>query len=279
MLRLLYSAIVLLAIAGNAAAAPYFQDTGLVDIPTGKSLEHGIFNVGAFISFGNEKELPREDTAVKVDFGLFERLEANITTLKRNQTSFLLSSFKLQLLKEIDAVPNVAVGVENLGDKVADEQQYKSASQFLVISKHFNLPYTHLFAGHIGIGRGRYVEDESIGRYLHGVFFGVSKDLQPSFARGDISLSVEVDGRGVNAGIRYLTEGGLLLNLAATNLNKGEEIRYLFGVAFTNRTMLKEIEEAKRLARQVGKNVEEAKELFREKQGGDNNNSGKPDNL
>jgi len=257
MLRLLCFAIVILVIAGNSAAAPYFQDTGLVDIPTGKSLEHGIFNVGAFISFSNEKGLPREDTAVKLDFGLFDRLEANITTLKRNETSFLLSSFKLQLIKEIDAIPNVAVGVENLGDKISDEQQYKSPSQFLVISKLFNLPYTHLLAGHIGIGRGRYVEDESIGRYLHGVFFGISKDFQPGFAKGDISLSVEVDGRGLNAGIRYLTTGGLLLNLAAVNLNKDEEIRYLFGVAFTNRTMLEEIDGAKRLAFQAGKSKAE----------------------
>lgn len=39
----------------------------------------------------------------------------------------------------------------------------------------------------------------------------------------------------------------------ATNLNKREEIHYLFGVAFTNRTMLEELEEAKRLAKQAGK--------------------------
>jgi len=273
MLKLLCSAIIVLAIAGNSAAAPYFQDTGLVDIPTGKSLEHGIINVGAFMAFCNEKRFPREDIAVKVDFGLFNRLEANITTLKHNQISFLLSSFKLQLMKDINTIPDVAVGIENVGDKVSGVQQYESASPFLVISKQFNLPYTHLFSGHIGIGRGRYVEDESIGQYLHGVFFGISKDFQPSFAKGDVLMSGEVDGRGVNAGIRYLAKSGLLVNLAATNLNKSEEIRYLFGVAFTNRTILEQLEDAKNLAKQAGNRASEA--LQKRKR--DNNNSMKSD--
>jgi len=258
----LWSAVVVFIYVSNAGAAPYFHDPDLVDIPSGKSLEHGIFTVGTFMAFLNEKGFPREESAVKLDFGLFNRLEISIITLKLEQ-NFLLSNFKIQLLKEVDVLPNVAIGIENIGDKVPESiRRYESASPYIAISKRFNLPFTHLITGHIGIGRKRYIEEESIGRYLHGVFGGISKDFQPRFIDGNISLSLELDGRDVNLGVRYLTISGLLLDIALGTLNaplsEGKEMRYLLGVSFTNRMMLQKIEAASQLAKQAGKRASEA---------------------
>ncbi|MFQ6042167.1 MAG: hypothetical protein ACE5PV_15020 [Candidatus Poribacteria bacterium] len=258
----LWLTMVIFIYVNHAEAAPYFHDPDLVDIPSGKSLKHGIFTVGTFMAFRNEKGFPREESAVKLDFGLFNRLEISIITLKSEQ-NFLLSNFKLQLLKEVDVLPNVAMGIENIGDKVSENiRRYESASPYIAISKKFNLPFTHLITGHIGIGRKRYIETESIGRYLHGVFGGISKDFQPGFIDGNISLSLELDGRDVNFGARYLTTSGLLLDIALGTLNatlsEEKEMRYLLGVSFTNRMMLQKIEETSHLAKQAGKRANEA---------------------
>jgi hypothetical protein len=242
-----------------------------VDIPSGKSIEHGVFAVGTFMAFRNDKGVPREETAVKLDFGLFNRLEIGIIALKLEQ-NFLLSNFKLQLLKEVNVLPSVAVGIENIGDKVPESiRRYKSKSPYIAISKQFNLPFTHLIMGHIGIGRERYIEEESIGRYLHGVFGGISKDFQPRFIDGNVSLSLELDGRDMNVGIRYILTSGLLIDIAFGSLNAplsaGKELRYLVGVSFNNRMMLQKIEEASQLAKQAGKRASEAlSELEKEKE-------------
>lgn len=255
-------AVVVFIYASNSESAPYFHDSDLVDIPSGKTLEHGVFSVGAFITFRNDKGVPREESAVKLDFGLFNRLEIGIVALKLEQ-NFLLSNFKFQLLKEVDVLPNVVLGIENIGDKVPESMsQYKSKSPYIAISKQFNLPFAHLITGHIGIGRGRYIEEKSIGRYLHGVFCGISKDFQPRFIDGNVSLSLELDGRDVNVGVRYLMGSGLLLDIALGTLNaslsEGKKIRSLFGVSFTNQMMLQKIGEASRLAKQAGKRASEA---------------------
>jgi len=256
----LWLVVVIFIYTNNSKAAPYFHDPDLVDIPSGKALEHGIFTVGTFMAFRIEEGFPREETAVKLDFGLFNRLEISIITLKLEQ-SFLLSNFKLQLLKEVDMLPNVAIGIENIGDEVT-ESRYASVSQYIAISKNFNIPFIHLITGHIGIGRKRYVEEKSIGRYLHGAFGGISKEFQPRLIDGNVSLSVELDGRDINVGVRYLLNSGLLLDVAfgAVNapLSEEKDIRFLAGVSFTNQMMLRKIQEASQLAKQAGKRASEA---------------------
>jgi hypothetical protein len=231
-----------------------------VDIPSGKILEHGIFTVGTFMAFRSEQDFPREETAVKLDFGLFNRLEISIVTLKLEQ-SFLLSNFKLQLLKEVDTLPNIAIGIENIGDRVTIDR-YESASTYIALSKNFDIPLIHLITGHIGMGNRRYIEEKSIGRYLHGVFGGISKNFQPRFIDGNISLSLELDGRGVNAGARYLLSSGLSLDIALGNLDaplsEEKEIRFLLGVSFTNRMILQKIKATSQLAKQAGKRASEA---------------------
>ena len=135
----------------------------MVDIPTGKVIEHGIFNLGTYFGFRNEGELPRDEVALQLDFGLFDRVEIGLTTVRHNQQSFLLGNLKVLLLREAGIVPNVAVGLENIGDSIEsglnDSGRYERESAFLAVSKQFALPRIHHITGHIGIGNRRFVED------------------------------------------------------------------------------------------------------------------------
>ena len=253
-------------------AAPYCRDSGLVDIPTGKVIEHGIFNLGTYFGFRNEGELPRDEAALQLDFGLFDRVEIGLTSVRHNQQSFLLGSLKVLLLREAGIAPNVAVGLENVGDSIESElndtERYERKSAFLAISKQFSLPSIHHITGHIGIGNHRFVEEIGMSKVLNGVFFGISKDFYPAFTRGGLTLSVEVDGRGVNTGLRHIADSGLQIYLAAEALNTsatdGKEIRYLAGVSWTNRALMKQIEEAKRLAKQAGRLASQAKKTVKD---------------
>ena len=253
-------------------AAPYCRDSGLVDIPTGRVIEHGIFNLGTYFGFRNAGELPRDEATLQLDFGLFDRVEIGMTSVQHNQQSFLLGNLKVLLLRETGIAPNVAVGLENIGDSIEDGlndiERYERKSAFLAISKQFSLPSIHHITGHIGIGNHRFVEDIGMSKVLNGVFFGISKDFHPAFARGSLTFSVEVDGRGVNTGLRHTAGSGLQVYFAAEALNApaidGKEIRYLAGVSWTNRALMKQIEEAKRLAKQAGRLASQAKKTTKE---------------
>ena len=253
-------------------AAPYCRDSGLVDIPTGKVIEHGIFNLGTYFGSRNEGELPHDEVALQLDFGLFDRVEIGLTSVRHNQRSFLLGNLKVLLLREAGAVPNVAVGLENIGDSIEsglnDSGRYERKSAFLAVSKQFALPRIHHITGHIGIGNRRFVEEIGMSQVLHGVFFGISKDFHPAFARGSLTLSVEVDGRGVNTGIRHIADSGLQVYVAAEALNApatdGKEIRYLAGVSWTNRALMKRVKEVKELAKQAARLASQSKKTTKE---------------
>ena len=164
-------------------AAPYCRDSGLVDIPTGRVIEHGIFNVGTYFGFRNAGELPRNEAALQLDFGLFDRVEIGLTSVRHDQQSFLLGNLKVLLLREAGIAPNIAVGLENIGDSIEsglnDPERYERKSVFLAVSKQFSLPSIHHITGHIGIGNNRFVEDVGMSAVLNGVFFGISKDFHP----------------------------------------------------------------------------------------------------
>ena len=251
-------------------AAPYFRESGLVDIPTGTVVEHGIFGVGAYFAFQNDGELLRDETALRLDFGLSGRAEIGVTSVGHSQERLLLGNLKILLLREAEVMPNIAVGIENIGGRAEIENQlndltrYERNSVFLAASKTFNLPSIHLISGHIGIGNHRFVGDTGIGKVLNGVFFGISKDFHPAFARGDMTFSVEVAGSGINVGLRHTTESGLQIDLGAETLTPTStderEIRYLMEVSWTNRAMMKRIEDVKNLAKRAAEIATEAKQ-------------------
>ena len=149
-----------------------------------------------------------------------------------------------------------------------DTERYERQSAFLAVSKQFTLPSIHHVTGHIGIGNNRFIEDIGMSQVLNGVFLGISKDFHPAFARGSLTFSLEVDGRGVNTGIRHTAGSGVQVYVAAEALNApatdGKEIRYLAGVSWTNRALIKRIEDAKRLAKQAARLASQAKKTTKE---------------
>lgn len=251
-----------------------FIESGLVDIPTGGVLRHGIFGAGTYVAFQYPSEnlsATAEDNllanalAIRLNFGLFDRVEVGLEHLWNEHNSESSTeravNLKVQLLKEqeVGVIPSVAIGIENLGDKLfsgnSETEEDENLSAFLAVSKTFNLPRIHQFSGHIGVGTQRF----AFGENPIGLFVGLSKEFQPAFARGDITLNLEFDGAGVNAGVRYITSSGLQVALGAETLNSPDELRYLAAVSWTNEQLIDQIDETRRLIKQATKLAIEAK--------------------
>ncbi len=256
----------------NPVSGEVFTDSGLVDIPTGTVLEHGIFTAGTYLAARTAETQVSYDVAVghlvatntfRLNFGLFDRVEVGLGHVLNGYEKYgdelfttQAASLKVQLLKEQDtgAVPSIAIGIEYLGEGIFTMTtaspsvgralaSIRSPSPFLSVSKTFNLPRIHQFSGHIGVGGQRFAfEDSPVG-----LFVGFSKEFQPAFARGDITMSLEFDGADVNAGVRYITASGLQIALGAETLNDPNELRYLASVSWTNARLLEQIDETRRL--------------------------------
>jgi len=255
---LVFLAVFVSITVSNPVRSEVFTGSGLVDIPTGKVLQHGIFEAGTYLGF-QQRMMDRSTTnlgdavAVRLNFGLFDRVEVGLTHLwneyGEEPSADRTANLKFQLLKEPEtgAIPSIAIGIEKLGRDIAlwdsEVKADESSSAFLAISKTFNLPRIHQFSGHIGIGTQRFAFSE---RPI-GLFVGLSKEFRPAFARGDITTSLEFDGAGVNLGVRYAASSGLQVALGAETLNDPDELRYLVSVSWTNQQILKQIDETQRL--------------------------------
>ena len=258
----------------NPVRSEIFTESGLVDIPTGNVLKHGIFGAGTYIAFQhpsentsptNENNSLGDAVAVRLNFGLFDRVEVGLTHLwneyGEEPSADRTANLKFQLLKEQEtgAMPSIAIGIEKLGRDIvpwdSEAEEDESTSAFLAISKTFNLPRIHQFSGHIGIGTQRFAFSE---RPI-GLFVGLSKEFRPAFARGDITMLLEFDGSGVNAGMRYITASGFQIALGAETLNDVDELRYLVSVSWTNEQILEQIDETRRLIQRATELVVETK--------------------
>ena len=247
-----------------------FTERGLVDIPTGRVLKHGIFGAGTYLSF-QQRAMNRPTTnlgdtvAIRLNFGLFDRVGIGLKYLwnEQDSESFInwAATLKVQLLEvqEVGTIPSVAIGVETLSDKLfsgnSEAAENENPSAFLAISKTFNLPRIHQFSGHLGVGTQRFAFGES----PIGLFVGLSKEFQPAFARGDITMNLEFDGAGVNAGMRYITPSGLQVALGAETLNSPDELRYLAAVSWTNERLVDQINETRGLIKRATELAIEAK--------------------
>ena len=256
------------------ASGEIFTESGLVDIPTGRLLKHGIFGAGTSMAFqhpaetvsaiGEHNDLGNA-IAIRLNFGLFDRIGVGLKYLwnAQDSESFIdwTATLKVQLLKEqeVGTIPSVAIGVETLSDKLfsrnSGAEANENPSAFLAVSKTFNLPRIHQFSGHFGVGTQRFAFGES----PIGLFVGLSKEFQPAFARGDITMNLEFDGAGVNAGMRYITTSGLQVALGAETLNSPDALRYLVAVSWTNEHLVAEIAEIRRSITRATKLVIEAK--------------------
>ena len=246
-----------------------FTGSGLVDMPTGRVMKHGIFEGGTYLGF--QQRMPERSTthlgdafAIHLNFGLFDRVEIGLTQLWEEHGSDSFSNrtanVKVQLLKEPEAggIPSIAIGIEKLGNQTFTSDSETPAA-FLAISKTFNLPRIHRFSLHGGIGTQRFAFEER----PVGVFVGLSKTFQPAFARGDITLQLEFDGTGVNAGIRHITASGLQVAIGAETLTNPDELRYLAAVSWSNAQMLEQLDETKRLIKRATELVVETKRSIR----------------
>lgn len=254
----------------HPVSSEIFTESGLVDIPTGNVLRHGIFGAGTYLSFQqhamNHPPTNLGDAvAIRLNFGLFDQVEVGLKHLWHKQGSESSTAqtahLKVQLLKEqeVGVIPSVAIGVETLSTKLflgnSETAEDENSSAFFAVSKTFNLPRIHQFSGHIGVGTQRFAFGES----PIGLFVGLRKEFQPAFARGDITMNLEFDGAGVNVGMRYITSSGLQVALGAETLNNPDALRYLAAVSWTNERLLEQIDETRRLIKQATKLATEAK--------------------
>ena len=258
----------------HPASGEIFTESGLVDIPTGNVLKHGIFGAGTYMAFQHSSETLRaigennafgNAIAIRLNFGLFDRVGVGLKYLwnEHDAASFIdwTATLKVQLLKEqeVGTIPSVAIGVETLSDRLfsgnSEAEENENPSAFLAISKTFNLPRIHQFSGHLGVGTQRFAFQES----PIGLFVGLSKEFQPAFARGDITMNLEFDGAGVNAGMRYITPSGLQVALGAETLNTPDELRYLAAVSWTNERLVDQINETRGLIKRATELAIEAK--------------------
>ena len=271
---LLYLLVSVFITVSHPVSGEIFTESGLVNIPTGRVLKHGIFGAGTYVAFqypsenmsatGENNSLANA-LAIRLNFGLFDRVEVGLKHLWIQRYSEPSTeqtvNLKVQLLKEqeVGVIPSVAIGIENFGDKFLsgklEAEEDENPPTFLVVSKIFNLPRIHQFSVHIGIGTQRFASAE---RPI-GLFAGLSKEFQPAFARGDITMNLEFDGTGVNAGVRYITSSGLQVALGAETLNSPDELRYLIAASWTNEQLLEQVDETRRSIKRATELAIEAK--------------------
>ena len=277
----LFLTVFALITVAKPLSAEVFTGSGLVDIPTGQVLQHGIFEAGTYLGF-QQQMMDRSTTnlgdavAVRLNLGLFDRVEVGLVHLwnayDEQPAADRTANLKFQLLKEPEtgAIPSIAIGIERLGRDIvfwdSEAEADDSASAFLAISKTFNLPRIHQFSGHIGIGTQRFAFSE---RPI-GLFVGLRKEFRPAFARGNITTSLEFDGAGVNLGVRYATSSGLQIALGAETLNTPDALRYLASVSWTNAQILEQIDETRRLIKVATELAVQAKRASAEKKQTDN---------
>ncbi len=204
-----------------------------VEIPVASLIEHGIFEVGANFLFGQDNEFSHQETILDLDFGLFNWIEIGINhqkTLRVGDESALLGHVKLQLLKERDLSPQLAIGVKDLSNVKIHR------SMFFSFNKKLNLPKIHIVGVHFGIGNDRYGTENRTG-----FFGGLEKEFSPKIAKGDLSFI------------------GLQTTVGAELLDNGDQMRFLAKIAFTNKSLVKRIEETQRLAKQAARLVSQEK--------------------
>ena len=117
----------------HPASGEIFTESGLVDIPTGNVLKHGIFGAGTYMAFQHSSETLRalgennafgNAIAIRLNFGLFDRVGVGLKYLwnEHDAASFIdwTATLKVQLLKEqeVGTIPSVAIGVETLSDRL-----------------------------------------------------------------------------------------------------------------------------------------------------------------
>ncbi len=248
MVKHLLLCVLLVSAVSHRVQSEMFTERGVVDIPTGNILSHGNFGAGVFIGYPrfehNSARYRCDAVAFRFNFGVFDRVEVGLRYLSNSEgrpSAVRSANLKIQLLKEQESerFPSVAIGVENLSDRKvyvpdpthgrivevgiyhpADYEPDPAPSTFLAISKTLRRQYSV----HLGVASG----GESR------MFVGLSKEFQPAFARGDITINFEANGELINTGIYYAMSSGLQIALGIANVSYPQRLRYLAAVSWSN---------------------------------------------
>lgn len=239
-----------------SSAAPYFRVSSLINIPTAYTLPEGVFNAGIHIAIHDQE---RKEIGLKTYFGLFDFTEIGLMKISDEDNDYIIGNLKLLIFRESGINPAISIGVDNFGEKIEDEAGYYERSIYGVISKQFNLPLLHFISGHLGIGNNRYSDEASIGKYLHGVFFGLDKKFQLPYLNSQLHVMGELDGRTVNVGLQYLMDSGLSLALASGDLaSEVDGVEYYLALNFSNENIMKKINQSAELAKRAVKIANDA---------------------
>jgi len=241
----------ILYLASCTYAVPFFRDTGLMDTPTAYVMKNGLFNIGTYTAIQEQK---RKELAFRIDFGILDFAELGLLGLKKDGNDYIMGNLKLLLSRESGSTPGLSIGLDNFGEEAQEVSQSYKRSVYGVISKQFNLPGVHLISGHLGVGNKRYMADVSIGKYLHGIFIGLNKELSLPTLNSLLYLMGEVTGKDLNVGLKYMMNSGLMVSLAIGQLNSDyKNFKYYIGLGFTNAPMMQEIAQSSELAKQAVK--------------------------
>jgi hypothetical protein len=239
------------------ASAFYFGGTGLFDIPTAYLMNNGDFNVGVDVAIQDKK---RDFFVLGMDFGLLNFAEIGFKGLKFDGKDYLMADIKVILAREEGLLPGFAIGVDNIGEELPSKPNRFEQSYYAVISKRFNLPFIHLISGHIGIGNNRYMNEDHIGKYIHGVFIGLNKEFILTSRDIRLQITGELKGADISFGLKHLMKSGLMLNFAMEGANSGfRKASYHVALGFTNAELMKEISQSVELAKQAVRIANEAR--------------------
>ncbi len=255
----LWCSLLILILTSLGYAAPYMHSGSLVDSPTAYVPSHGIIAIAGGAVFSRDEERSRQETLLSIDLGLMDRAAIEMVHLRLAEGDKLLLNTRLQMLREVEMRPAIAIGLDHIGERVeyADNKanaRYRAYSPYLVLSKRFTLPAVQQFACHLGWGDRRYRQGGTSLEQLHGFFFGFQKRWDPRYSRGYIQWNVDVNTYGLHSGIRYHLNSGVELQLAIAAVSK-EDWRYWVGVRWTNQDFQKQLAETKHLARAAAKSA------------------------
>lgn len=192
--------VLLLATGSGAEAKGIFGGTDLINTPTNRALAQGGYTLGAHIDEHGHGR-------IQLDFGLVPEFELGAALDLGKDYHDLSARFKYRLIPETKDNFGLALGIQDIGKE--------HFSPYVVIG-HVLSPYN--LRWNFGLGGGQ----------LGGIFFGMSKVLNPS-EFPQVTLTGEYDASGLNLGAKINLNKGLLLNVGVLDMD-----HFVVGLTLSN---------------------------------------------
>ena len=236
--------LVFLLTSSGLHGRAFFQGE-FVDIPSSELLPHMAFEGDLAMHLYFSKDFNHSKGSQNISAGLYNWVQLGVT-LESEQ--HLLGNACLKVFHETRYIPAITIGIQNISGK-SDISQFGSDfvyphdqnnSMYAAFSKHIDylpgLPITL----QLGIGSGRFVGATERSEWLHGIFAGVA--VWPS---SRICLTIEEDGKDINAGALLKLHDHLALRFAVTDIEQaynpnldvsiidaGAHTKFVFGLSY-----------------------------------------------